>query len=319
MAQPAFGVDVGGSFTKIAAVSSRGDVLRLEEFPTDPAAGPVDFLERVVRVLEAWRRHGIAASSLGLGLAGDVDHDRGRLRLSPNLPGWLGFPFAKEFQKRLRLPTTVENDANAAVWGAYVTQLKRRPRHVIGVTLGTGVGGGLVIDARLHRGATGTAGEIGHTRVAAPGELCHCGARGCLEAYVGSYGIVRTARKLLRARPGLGRILRRQVPDLKALTPKHLHRAAEQGDWLSREVWERTGEVLGLGVANVVMLVNPDVLMLLGGVSRAGHWLLDPVRRVFRAHPFGTALRAVSLCCAHNPNAGCVGAALLALEGAGHR
>ncbi len=317
MPESAFGVDAGGTFTKIAAVSGRGKVLRLEEFPTDPAAGPGDFLERVIRVLELWRRHGIKASSFGLGLAGDVDHERGTLRLTPNLPGWQGYPFAKEFHQRLRLPMVVENDANAAVWGAYVTQLERRPRSVVGVTLGTGVGGGLIIDGRLYRGATGTAGEIGHTRVAASGEPCHCGARGCLEAYVGNYGIVRTARKLLRARPGSGRILRRLVPDLKTLTPKHLKVAAQRGDALSREVWERTGEMLGLGLANVVMALNPDTVVLLGGVSRAGHWLLDPVKRVFLEHPFQTALRHVSLGRADNPNAGCVGAALLAREGAG--
>ncbi|HAM34641.1 MAG TPA: hypothetical protein DEB40_02955 [Elusimicrobia bacterium] len=314
MASIALGVDVGGTFAKIAAVSPDGKILRLDEMPTDAGDGAKPFVGRLLRLLQIWRKQGIRPSALGLGLAGDVDHEHGCLRLTPNLPGWQGFCFRDAFKRALRLPAVVENDANAAVWGAYATELKRRPRHVIGVTLGTGVGGGLIVDGRLHRGATGTAGEIGHARVAMSGARCHCGARGCLEAYAGKYGIVRTARELLRARPDSGAVLRRLVPNLKALSPKCLKAAADQGDPIAREVWRRTGTVLGWGLANVVIVFNPDVLVFLGGVSRAGNWILDPVRRVFHEHPFGTSLRHVTLRCAVNPNGGCVGAALLALE-----
>ncbi|MBI5239209.1 MAG: ROK family protein [Elusimicrobia bacterium] len=314
MSRLAFGVDVGGTFAKIAAVTRAGKVLRKDEIPTDPHAGPADFTDRLCAVLGSWRRRGLRAEALGFAVAGDVDHERGRLRLTPNLPGWPGYPFRDALRRRLRLPTVMENDANAAVWGAYAVELGRRPRSLIGVTLGTGVGGGIVVDGRLQRGATGTAGEIGHTRVAWPGEPCRCGSRGCLEAYAGTYGILRLARRLLRAGPGRGRVLRRLCPNLKALTPKVLRTAADQGDPLAAEVWERTGTMLGLGLADAVMLVNPEALLLLGGVSRAGDWLLRPVRRVFRERPFGTALRAVSLRCAADPDGGCVGAALLAWE-----
>ena len=314
MPKIAFGVDVGGTFAKLAAVTPAGHVLRLEQVPTQTHLGPAAFVRRICDMLKAWGAQGLVAGALGFGVAGDVDHGRGRLRLTPNLPGWQGYPFRDAFRKRLRLPTVMENDANAAVWGAYVTELKRRPRHMLGVTLGTGVGGGLVVDGRLQRGATGSAGEIGHTQVVADGEPCHCGWRGCLEAYAGTYGILRTARRLLHGRPRRGAVLRRLVPDLEALTPKLLKLAADAGDEVSAEVWERTGSMLGLGLSNAVMVFNPDALLLLGGVSNAGHWILDPIRRVFRSRPFGTALRAVKLGCAANPNGGCVGAALLALE-----
>jgi len=310
----AFGVDVGGTFAKIAAVSPEGKVLRSEQLPTEARSGPAAFTKRLVDLLRVWRRQGLQARACGFGVAGDVDHERGRLRSTPNLAGWEGFPFREHLRRRLRLPTVMENDANAAVWGAYVTELRRRPRHVLGVTLGTGVGGGLVVSGRLHVGATGSAGEIGHTRVAVPGEPCNCGARGCLEAYAGTYGILRTARRLLHSRPRSGRILRRICPDLGGLSPKLLKLAADRGDLVAAEVWERTGALLGLGLVNAVMVINPDVVILLGGVSRAGHWLLDPVRRVFRGRSFDTALRRVSLRCAANPNGGCVGAALLAWE-----
>jgi len=314
MPKLAFGVDVGGTFAKLAAVAPSGKVLRIEQTPTQARLGPAAFVRRISGLLQAWKAQGLAASALGFAVAGDVDFERGRLRLAPNLPGWEGYPFRDAFRKRLGLPTVMENDANAAVWGAYVTELKRRPSSMIGVTLGTGVGGGLVIGGRLHRGATGTAGEIGHTQVVPDGEPCHCGSRGCLEAYAGAYGILRTARRLLRGRPRRGAVLRRLCPDLKALTPKLLRLAADAGDEVAAEVWETTGSMLGFGLCNAVLVINPDALLLLGGVSNAGHWLLDPVRRFFRGRPFGTALRGVKLGCAANPSGGCVGAALLASE-----
>lgn len=313
MPSSAFGVDVGGTFAKIAAVSESGEILRLESVPSDVRRGPAAFVERLERLLQGWRRRGLAARALGFAVAGDVDHERGRLRHTPNLPGWEGFLFRDALRRRLKMPVTMDNDANAAVWGVYTTEFKRRPRQLIGLTLGTGVGGGLVVDGRLLRGSTGTAGEIGHVRAVNAGRLCRCGGRGCLEAYAGAYGILRTARALLRSASG-GRILRRLCPDPRGLTPRLLKDAADQGDTLAAEVWRRTGAVLGEVLADAVILLNPDALVLLGGVSGAGRWLLDPVRAAFKQRPFDTALKAVSLRCAVNPDGGCVGAALLALE-----
>ncbi|MDD5655874.1 MAG: ROK family protein [Elusimicrobia bacterium] len=314
MPDAAFGVDAGGTFTKIAFVTARGKILRMTQIPTRPQDGPAAFVGRVAEVLGAWRREGLRARALGFGVAGDVDHEGGRLRVTPNLPGWSGFRFRDAFQKRLRLPTVVENDANCAVWGAYVTELKRRPRTVIGVTLGTGVGGGLVVDGRLHRGATGSAGEIGHTQVVIGGAPCHCGNRGCLEAYAGKYGILREARRRLRAQPRRGRRLRALMAQGGPLSPHLLKLAADRGDGLAREVWERTGSLLGVGLCNAVLLLNPDAVLLLGGVSQAGRWILGPIRRVFAGWSFGTSVRAAVLRCALNAHGGCVGAAHLALE-----
>jgi glucokinase len=308
------GVDVGGTFIKVAAVAPSGRILRQRRLPTEPGQGPQSLVEKVSGLLESWTGAEYRRAALGLGLAGDVDAVKGRLRFTPNLRGWAGFDFKGAFRRRLGRPIVVENDANCAVWGAYVTELKGKPRCVAGVTLGTGVGGGLVIDGRLYSGATGSAGEIGHTRVAFPGEACHCGLRGCLEAYAGNYGIVRTARKLLRADPKSGRLLRRLAPDLSELTPLHLSEAAERGDAVAREVWRRTGGLLAVGLANLVLVLNPDVLLLLGGVSRAGRWLLDPVRQGLAAQPFRTPFRHAVVRTAADHDSGCIGAALLALE-----
>ncbi|MDE2040402.1 MAG: ROK family protein [Elusimicrobia bacterium] len=314
MPELCIGVDVGGTYTKIGVVERSGR-LRLERrLDSQAQQGPAAFVERVCSVIKAWTSQGVRPVGLGLGIAGDVDSRKGSVRLSPNLPGWAGFDFKRALGRRLRLPVAVENDANAAVFGAYVAQLKRKPRHVVGATLGTGLGGGLVIDGRLHRGATGSAGELGHTKVQPGGELCHCGDRGCLEAYAGGYGILRLARRLALAKPGQAKRLLSICGELDALEPVHLTLAAEAGDPVARQTWIKTGQMLAIGLENFVLIVNPDVVLILGGVSRAGRWILEPIRRHFARQPFRMPFSRARLALADNADAGCVGAALLALE-----
>lgn len=310
----AVGVDVGGTNTKIAAVTPAGKIAREQSLPSEVSAGPAKFVERVSGLIAGWRKEGLNIQALGLGLAGDVDGPAGTLRFTPNLRGWDGFKFKDAFARRLRLRANVENDANAAVWGGFVVELRSKPKHVVGITLGTGVGGGLVLDGRLYRGATGSAGEIGHNVVESGGAICNCGSRGCLEAYAGSYGIVRLAREAVEKDAAHGSVLKRLCPDLSKLSPRDLSAAAEQGDEAARAVWERVGSLLGVGISNLVLILNPECILILGGVSRAGHWILDPLQRVLAAKPFRTPFSAVELRLADNPNAGCVGAGLLAFE-----
>jgi glucokinase len=290
------GIDVGGTFTKIGLVDEKGAVLRSFQIPTEPAAGPSVFVRRATAIVKDWR-----FGSVGLGLAGGVDAESGTLLFVPNLKGWTGFSFKKAFAKSLGVSVSVENDANAAVWGGYVVALKRKPRTVVGLTLGTGVGGGLVIDGRLHRGATGSAGEIGHMTLELKGPRCHCGRRGCLEAYAGTYGIQRMARELMRRPPS-------------PLTPKAVADAAQAGDRGAREVWDTVGTRLGQGLANLVLILNPDAILLLGGVARAGGLVLDPIRRVFKVQTFIEPFRKVALSAPADRDWGVVGAALLSRE-----
>lgn len=312
MGRLAVGVDVGGTNIKAALVDPSGRIVRQVSAPTGAEDGPAVFVTRVAKLLGEWK--GLGRAPVGLGIAGDVDHEAGRLRLSPNLPGWQGFPLRQALARRLKRRVSIENDANCAVWGGFVTELKRKPRHVVGVTLGTGVGGGLILDGRLHHGATGSAGEIGHMKVADPGEPCHCGAHGCLEAYAGTYGIIRTARRILSKDPSEGRALQELCPNLDLLTPKHLAEAAERGDLVAQRVWTQTGRVLALGLSNLVLLLNPEVLLLLGGVSKAGKWILDPLQEGLSHQPFRVPFAAAKVALAENPEGGCIGAALLALE-----
>jgi glucokinase len=290
------GVDVGGTFSKIALVTPAGDVVRSVQIPTGPRRAPTEFVRQVAGALRGWRY-----DSLGLGLAGGVDAASGALLFAPNLKRWIGFSFKREFERRLKVRAVADNDANVAVWGGYAVGLKKKARHVVGVTLGTGVGGGLILDGKLYRGATGGAGELGHQIVRAGGELCRCGRRGCLEAYAGTYGIQRLARRLMRRPPS-------------PLTPKALSDAAGAGVPGAKRTWNEYGTWLGVGLSNAVMMFNPDAVILLGGVARAGALILDPVRRVFDAQPFREPFEALTLSMPPEREWGCVGAALLSRE-----
>ncbi len=291
------GVDVGGTFAKIALVDARGRTLRSARFPTEPERGPREFVARAAAAVAGWR-----FSALGLGLAGGVDAGTGTLLFTPNLPGWKGFAFRRAFERRLKVPVVVDNDANVAVWGGYVVGLKRKPRHAVGVTLGTGVGGGLILNGALHRGAGGAAGELGHQVIRAGGAPCACGRRGCLEAYAGTAAILRAARRRMRRRPS-------------PLTPRAVADAARAGDAGARAVWEEVGAALGQGLSNAVLMFNPDAIVVLGGVARAGELLLAPVRRVFAEQPFREPFARLALSAPAERDWGCVGAALLAREG----
>ena len=315
MSSAAIGVDVGGTFTKIAAVDRSGKIRLQQSLPSQVADGPAAFVDRVCGVVEAWmEREKLKILGVGLGLAGDVDSAKGELRFTPNLRGWGGFPFKRALERRLSAKVVVDNDANAAIWGGYCGELRRKPSDVVGVTLGTGVGGGIVVGGKLLRGATGSAGEVGHLKVMPDGEACHCGGKGCLEAYAGSYGILKTARRLIARHPRRARRLLEIAGSAETLEPKHLTQAADAGDPVAQEVWLTTGQMLGVGLEDLVLVMNPDVILILGGVSRAGRWLLDPIEAHLATSPFRTPFSKVRVKMADNPNAGCVGAALLALE-----
>ena len=290
------GIDVGGTFTKIGLVDAKGNVVHSLQIPTEPKKGPLNFVRRTVALLNGW-----SFGSVGLGLAGGVDARTGTLLFAPNLKGWTGFSFKKAFEKSLGVSVVVDNDANVAVWGGYAVALKKRPCTVVGVTLGTGIGGGLIIDGRLHRGATGSAGEIGHRVLELNGPRCHCGRRGCLEAYAGTYGIQRLARQFMRRPPS-------------PLTPKAVADAARGGNRGARKVWDVVGARLGQGLANLILVLNPDAILLLGGVARAGSLVLDPVRRVFASQPFREPFKTVVLAAPSDRDWGVVGAALLSRE-----
>ncbi|MFH1725697.1 MAG: ROK family protein [Elusimicrobiota bacterium] len=308
------GIDAGGTFTKLIAVSESGKVLGEDSVPTERERGPRPFIRRVAAAVHALERDTGRGGAAGLAVAGDVDSERGVLRRSPNLAPFEGYTLRKAMAAALERPVTMHNDANMAAWGCYALELKRRCPNVVAITMGTGIGGGLVLDGRLYAGPTGSAGEIGHMRVTGDGFPCACGARGCLEAHAGSYGIRRTVKQLLRERPHARSPLREPGA---GRFPERASEAARRGDPLAREVWRRVGRALGVGVVNLVYLFNPDAVVFTGGVSRAGDLFLDPVRQALRAESFRAPFGHVRLRSARRRRLGSLGAALYSLEEGG--
>lgn len=292
------GLDVGGTQVKMALVGPTGKIFDLRTVNTEKNPGAL--ARALGEAVRSWAPRGLRGT--GVGVAGDVDGDRGVVRFAPNL-GWKNVPLA-ELLKREKLPAPliVENDANAAAWGAHRVELKGVCRNVVALTLGTGVGGGLVLEGRMYRGACGSAGELGHMVVESQGVPCACGNRGCLEAYAGGVSLVRWARREYRRRgdtPG-------------PLTPKILADRARAGDRVARAAWRRYSFYLGIGLSNLINLFNPEALVLTGGLAQGAPLFLPGALREMKRRAFTAPVRAVRVHVAKDSaTLGVVGAALL--------
>jgi len=310
------GIDIGGTNTKIIVMNGRGRLLHEERFSTLPGNGYHDFIKRlaacVKRLKREWR-----PVSIGIGAAGDVDPGNGVMRFAPNLDRWRNVPISGPLKKLTGLPCVIENDANMAAWGAYELDLKKKYGTVMVVTLGTGIGGGLIVDGKLFHGATGSAGEIGHNKIEPNGEHCNCGGRGCLEAYCGNYGIIREARKVIKNETAF--VKEYGAHGHTGLDPLCLTRAADAGHKGALRVWRDMGERMGRGLADMVLLLNPDCILFAGGVSGASKHFMGPLKKVFASQQIAMPFKAVKFAVARNADAGVYGAALLGLERGGHQ
>lgn len=305
---PAVGVDVGG--TKLAAglVAPDGTVLARRRVRTPPEGGDAVRSAVVAVVRELWDESTAGPGPVGVGAAGIVDLE-GTVRYAPNIPGWRDIPLASQLADDLGVAVRVENDANAAVWGEYMAGAARGAEGVVVmITVGTGIGGGLIVAGELVRGRQGFAAEFGHLVVAEGGPLCGCGNRGCLEAVASGTAIAREARE------GLARGAGGALAGMAAPTGKDVTRAAWDGDAFAREVLARCGEWLGVGIASLVNALDPAVVLVGGGAMQAGELLLGPARAAFASRVLGAAHRTLpEVTQGHlGDDAGMVGAALLA-------
>jgi glucokinase len=303
------GVDVGGTSVKIGVVSSANVILKEANVLSSGFPDPALLFKKVAAtILDLVDARKI--SSIGVGVAGDIDSDRGIVRISPNL-GWKQMPLKKHLQKYFRCPVIVDNDANAAAWGIYKMQAPARAKNVIVMTLGTGVGGGLIVDGRLYRGATGSAGEVGHMNIDENGPLCNCGNRGCLETYVGGPHLIK--RVLAACAKGQRTSLRPLfAKDPLSITPYAIAQAANKGDAYALSVWNSVGHALGLAIGDLVYILNPDMIFFTGGIAQAGPLILKPLWATLNERAFKTPVSAVKIVVAKAAaHIGIVGAALL--------
>lgn len=310
------GVDLGGTNIVVGALSDNGDrQIGIHSEPTGAEHGVDDVVDRMVSMVERTiasviRESGATRDDIigvGIGAPGPLDRGRGLVVVAPNL-GWRDFPLRDVIAERVRLPATLDNDANCATLGEWWQGAARGSRHVVGLTIGTGIGGGIIIDGRLHHGISDVAGEIGHTTIDVNGRYCRCGNYGCLEAYASGPAIAQRALEALE-RDEISSLPRMVDGDLTRLTAATVYEAAKSGDALARELVRDTATFLGAGIANLLNVFNPDVVVIAGGVTQAGEPLFDPLRSEVRRRAFRPAVDACRIVPGELPGtAGVVGA-----------
>ena len=287
----ACGVDVGGTKISGGVVDQDGSVV--EELRVVSPATDVGAIEDAITslVTELRSRHEITA--VGVGAAGYVDKSRAVVMFAPNI-AWRDVNLKSELEERIDLPVVVENDANAAAWGEFTYGAGHDIDDLLMVAVGTGVGGGVVLDGELYRGAFGVGAEIGHMRVVPDGILCGCGNRGCLEQYASGSALVREVRVAARGGSLLAAdLLDRAGGDPDEITGPLVTEAAHDGDPFAVEQLAVLGRWLGEGIASLTAVLDPAVVVIGGGVSEAGDLLLEPVRSAFASQLTGRGHRPV--------------------------
>jgi len=316
-ALPAVGVDIGGTKVAGGVVAADGTLLDTARRAT-PGSSVADTEDAIVAVVEELAGRHEALVGVGIGAAGWFDRTGDTVLFSPHL-AWRNSTLRKDLAARLQRPLWVGNDADAAAWAEYRYGAARGASLALMITLGTGIGGGIVIDGRLQRGAHGVAGEWGHMRVVPDGRLCACGSRGCWEQYASGTALGQTAREVALTSPAAaGRLLERVDGRAERLTGEDVARTAADGDPLALELVTEVGTWLGQGIADLAAVLDPEVVVIGGGVSVLGELVLGPARtRLDRALPgrgFRPGPRVVAA--QLGAQAGLIGAADLVRSGA---
>jgi glucokinase len=306
------GVDIGGTKVAAGVVDDDGRILASEKRDT-PAADPQETEDTIAETVEALAERYPEITTVGIGAAGFIDEQRSTVLFAPNL-AWRNEPIKADLEKRTRLTIVIENDANAAAWGEARFGAGRGHDHIVCVTVGTGIGGGIVIGGELYRGRWGIAGEFGHMRMVPDGVRCGCGNKGCWEQYASGNALVREARELAFSGSPLGARLLELAGSAEHITGPLITQAAKDGDPTSIELLEDVGRWLGTGLASLAAAFDPSCFVIGGGVSEAGDLLLAPARDSFhrslvgRGHRPEAEIKLAEL----GPQAGLVGAADLA-------
>jgi glucokinase len=308
----AIGIDIGGTKVKAGVVDEDGIVLESTARDT-PSTDPRLVEDTIAEIVTDIRsRHYVVA--VGIGAAGFVDSSRSTVLFAPHL-AWRNEPLRDAVRRRVGLSAVVDNDANCAAWAEWRFGAAQNESDLVCITLGTGIGGGLVFGGTVHRGRNGIAGEFGHMQVVDDGHPCECGNRGCWEQYASANALVREARALVDAGdPGVEHLVKRAGGDPDAITGLLVSQVAVEGDPVAVRLIADMGEWLGVGIANLAAALDPGTFVIGGGVSDAGDLLIRPATETFRRHLTGRGFRPEPrIVRAHLGNqAGLIGAADLA-------
>jgi glucokinase len=291
------GVDLGGTKILVLVADAEGRVLGSARIPTLAAQGPDAVIARIAdAVRQAATDAGSDAAALraiGISAPGPIDAATGVITDPPNLPGWHNVPLARILREQLGVPAVLENDANCGAVGEHSFGAGRGFRHMIFVTISTGIGGGIIIDNELYAGASGAAGELGHIAVSVDGPACGAGHVGCLEAFASGTAIAARAREMIAA-GGLPRTARmaEHNPPLSAET---VFLAGQQGEAEATALITSAGRYLGIGLASIINAFNPQAIVLGGGLTNMGETLLGPAVEVARARSFGQSFMDVRI------------------------
>ncbi|MBL7070023.1 MAG: ROK family protein [Candidatus Omnitrophica bacterium] len=298
-------IDLGGTNLKIALLNSRYKIIAKELLSTKKFTKSTLIQAIIKSVNKILEEHGIARKSLlgvGLGVPGPINFKKGIIYFMPNISGWHNVPLRAILRKRLALAVFLDNDANLMSLAEYRLGAAKGAENAVCLTLGTGVGGGVIINRQLYRGSGSVAGEIGHIPVNLTGPRCNCGGRACLEAYIGNSKIEKVAERIFKEKINLAQ--------LSALARKNNRKAIK--------VWDEVGSILGSALVGVINLLNPDCIVIGGGVAGAGRVLFNKIREIIRGQAMPIHRRAVKVHRAKlGADAGLIGAALLVDENAG--
>ncbi len=299
------GIDIGGTNIK-AGLVEKGRIKSRYHLPTISEMGVEHSIQQIKRIIynvisSQKQRKGI--SGIGIGIAGIIDSRNGIVRFSPNLKGWHNIQLGKILYQEFKKPVKIINDVNAILLGEWQFGAGRGYKNLFLFTIGTGVGGAAVCEGRMLFGANGFAGEFGHTTIEFNGPKCLCGNYGCLERYVGARYIVKLARRKIKNKAS-------RLNKYAELTPKIIADEAKKGDRLAREIFSEIGHYIGIGVANIVNLFDPEVVIISGGIAGAGRILFEPIKRSAYQRILGAGYRNFKILPAQlGDDAGILGAA----------
>lgn len=310
------GIDVGGTNVKIALVDDKGKIIYSNTVPTYAKMGyeyTVNNIKQAIKdLMKETNTTPKDIEGIGFDLPGQVDYKTGIVKRITNLPGWVDIPIAKMIEDEFHIPTKIDNDVRCAALGELKFGAGKGCENFVCITVGTGIGSGIVINGKIVRGAANAAGEIGHIKLQMTGgPICGCGDTGCLEAFASGPAIVAMAQDYIKGGKST-KFREMAAAEGGEITPYMVAKAAEEGDAVAKRIFEIIGEYIGIGLSSVINLLNPEKVIIGGGVAESGDLLLDPIRRTIKERAMTVAGSSVEIVPAQLGNsAGVIGASLL--------